>query len=269
MRVKVSVLGAFEFAAADGSRPVLSGGAQRLLAYLALQEEPVGRRTAAGSLWPDAGDEHASSSLRAALSRLDAGARDAVAIENGTLGLTPDVAVDFRASQEVARRLLADDDHSTDVARDPTSTISALTRDVLPDWYDEWVVPDAEQWRQLRVPALEALSDRLATAGRFARAMSAAISAVHVEPLREQATAAVVRVYLAEGNRAAALSEFRRYRALVQRELGVEPSDELYELVGVAPAATRRRGDGHRATEKWDEVRHVREHVSDMNRRGR
>ena len=74
-------------------------------------------------------------------------------------------------------------------------------------------------------------------------------------------------MHLAEGNRAEALREFRRYRALVQRELGVEPSDELYELVGVAPAATRRRGDGHPRVTKWDEIREVRASMANVNAR--
>ncbi|HEX4492881.1 MAG TPA: BTAD domain-containing putative transcriptional regulator [Acidimicrobiia bacterium] len=261
MPMQVSVLGGFDFAVADGSRPPLAAGARRLLAYLALRVEPVSRRTAAGSLWPDADDERAAASLRTALSRLDSGARDALAVEHGTLGLASDVVVDFRASQSLARRLLADDERATDL--DPDA-VAALSCDVLPDWYDEWVVPDAEEWRQLRVAALEALAARLLATGRFAHAMLAAVSAVHVEPLRERANATVIRVHLAEGNRADALCEFRRYRALVQRELGVEPTDTLYELVGVSPAATRRRGDGHVPTPKWDEVRDVHARVADL-----
>jgi DNA-binding SARP family transcriptional activator len=262
--VQVSVLGAFDFAAADGSRPVLSSGAQRLLAYLALHGGAVARRTAASALWPEASDDRASSSLRAALSRLDAGARDAVARNAGTLALAHPVAVDVDESRELARHLLDDDTHAVDAAPD---TLAALTRDVLPDWYDEWVVPDAAEWRQLRVAALEALSGRLADAGRDAHAMSAALAAVHAEPLRERATAAVIRVHLAEGNRAEALSEFRRYRARLQRELGVEPTDELYALIGVSPAATRRRGDGHPAIAKWTEVRAVRDRMADVKGR--
>ena len=262
MRVQVSVLGAFDFAAADGSRPALAPGAQRLLAYLALRDDIVGRPTAAASLWPDASDERASSSLRAALSRLDAGTRDAVAVEHGTLGLAPAVAVDLRDSHDLAQRLLDDDGRA---GVDPHA-MAALTRDVLPDWYDDWIAPDAHEWRRLRVAALEALSQRLVIEGRFAHAMLAAVSAVRVEPLRELAIAAVIRVHLAEGNRAEALCEFRRYRALVQRELGVEPTDELYELVGIAPAATRRRGDGHAAVPKWDEVRDVRTSMARLRR---
>jgi len=253
--VQVSVLGSFDFAAADGRRPVLSIGAQRLIAFLALRGDAVSRATAAGSLWPEVSDDHASSSLRAALSRLDATTRDALAMRASTLRLADDVTVDIARSQDLAHRVL-DADAVPDAEAAPAAAISVLTRDVLPDWYDEWVIPEADEWRRLRVAALEALSTRLAAAGKFAHAMSAALAAVRVDPLREDAVAALIRVHLAEGNRADALFEFRRYRARMLRELGVEPTDALYALVGVAPAATARRSEPR--PDKWSEVERVR-----------
>jgi DNA-binding SARP family transcriptional activator len=253
--LQISVLGSFGFSAADGSRPALSGGSQRLLAFLALRTGAVTRGTAAGSLWPAASGDHAGSSLRSALSRLDTTTRDAVAVTDIDLRLADDVNVDIRDSQGLARRLL-----EPEVA--PTGNelgapaISALSRDLLPDWYDDWVVPEAEEWRQLRLHALEALSQRLTTAGRFAQAMGAALAAVRVEPLRESATAAVIRVHLLEGNQADAMREFRRYRALLQRELRVEPTTSLFELVGVAPSRERRAVPVDRP--KWAEARAAR-----------
>ena len=258
----VSVLGSFGFAAADGSRPVLSGGSQRLLAFLALHDAPVPRSAAAGSLWPDASGEHASSSLRSALTRLGATTRDAVAVTDIDLRLADDVAVDIRRSQGFARRLLEPDvepDVEPAVTELGAKAITALSRDLLPDWYDDWVVPEAEGWRQLRLHALEALSDKLTIVGRHAHAMGAALAAVRVEPLRESATAAVIRVHLAEGNQADALREFRRYRSLLQRELGVEPTTNLFALVGVAPMASRRSIDLRENRDKWSEIRVARQ----------
>ena len=88
--------------------------------------------------------------------------------------------------------------------------------------------------------------------------MGAALSAVQAEPLRERANAAVIRVHLAEGNQADARREFRRYRALLQRELGVEPTVGLFELVGVAPMASRRGADTRVDRAKWAAVRVAR-----------
>jgi DNA-binding SARP family transcriptional activator len=67
-----------------------------------------------------------------------------------------------------------------------------------------------------------------------------------------------MRVHLAEGNQADAVREFRRYRALLQRELGVEPSPALFELVGVATGASRRGVDARVDGAKWADVRVAR-----------
>ena len=255
--LNVSVLGTFGFSAADGSRPALSGGSQRLLAYLALRSESVARTSAAAALWPDATDDRACSSLRSALARLGSTTKDAIAVTDGDLKLADDVQVDIRASQGVARSLL-DPDVAPTVSKLGATAITVLSRDLLPDWYDDWVVPEAEEWRQLRLHALESLSDLLTIEERYAHAMGAALAALRVEPLRESANAAVIRVHLAEGNQADALRDFRRYRALLQRELGVEPTPDLFELVGVAPSASRRGADVRVDGAKWAEVRVAR-----------
>jgi DNA-binding SARP family transcriptional activator len=255
--LNVSVLGTFGFSAADGSRPSLSGGSQRLLAYLALRTDSVTRASTAASLWPEATEDRACSSLRSALTRMGSTTRDAVAATDGELKLADDVRVDIRASQGVARSLL-DPDVAPTVSKLGATAITVLSRDLLPDWYDDWVVPEAEEWRQLRLHALESLSDLLTIEGRFAHAMGAALAAMRVEPLRESATAAVIRVHLAEGNQADALREFRRYRALLQRELGVEPTPDLFALVGVAPSASRRGIDARVDGAKWTAVRVAR-----------
>jgi DNA-binding SARP family transcriptional activator len=54
---------------------------------------------------------------------------------------------------------------------------------------------------------------------------------VNAEPLRETAHAALIRVYLAEGNRAEALAAYENYRALLDSELGVEPTSLIQALL--------------------------------------
>lgn len=92
----------------------------------------------------------------------------------------------------------------------------------------------AEAWRQFRLHALEALSARLSGEDCHARAVSAALTAVAADPLRESARSVLIRAHLAESNRSEALREFETYRQLLRRALGVEPTARLHGLVGAA-----------------------------------
>ena len=109
--------------------------------------------------------------------------------------------------------------------------VAALSDDLLPGWYDDWAVIAAEDWRQLRLHALEAVAARLTAADRLAEAAAAALAAVRAEPLRESARAALIRVHMAEGNQSDALGEFERYRVLLRAELGLEPTARLRRIL--------------------------------------
>ena len=116
---------------------------QRLLAFLALHDRIVERAALAGALWPEASEPRAYSSLRAALSRLQSTARMALAASQFELGLAEGVTVDIHHAKALARRLL-----NPAVPPVPgdlgTSAVVALSADLLPDWYDDWVLVEAE-----------------------------------------------------------------------------------------------------------------------------
>jgi DNA-binding SARP family transcriptional activator len=225
----IAVLGGFALFCGAGTLRI-PRASQRLLAFLALHGGLVERAAVAGILWPDASERHAYSNLRSALARLESRARKALAATKLELGLAEGVAVDIRHSQGLARRLL-----NPAVTPDPSdlgmAAVAALSADLLPDWYDDWVLIRAEDWRQLRLHALEALASRLTAAGRWGEAAVAASAAVQAEPLRESAHAALIQVHLAEGNQSEAVREFARYRALLHTELGLEPTRRLRQLV--------------------------------------
>src|SRR5262249_38309082 len=86
MRTRLALLGGFSLSR-GGEELRLPGSAQRLVAFLALQERPVPRRRIAFTLWPDASERHANGSLRAALFRLRSGCRDGILAEGIDLGL--------------------------------------------------------------------------------------------------------------------------------------------------------------------------------------
>ena len=106
-----------------------------------------------------------------------------------------------------------------------------LLAELLPGWYDEWVLLERERHRQIRLHALEQLCERLTAEGRYGAAVLAGLAAVAIEPLRESAERTLMRTYLAEGNPGEAIRRHERYRRLVSRELGVGPSPLMRSLV--------------------------------------
>jgi DNA-binding SARP family transcriptional activator len=107
---------------------------------------------------------------------------------------------------------------------------------------------ERERIRQRILHALEALSGRLADAGRFADAVEAAMLAISAEPLRETAQRALMQAHVAEGNLGEARRSYLAYRDLVRQELGVDPSSDLSIVLsaheirrsGISPGLSRR-----------------------------
>lgn len=244
--IEISMLGAFALKVGGKAIQDLSVGSQRLLVFLALHDRAITRTAVAGTMWPDATEERAGISLRSALSRLDPATRDLILTASAGLGLAETVAVDLRDAQALAHRLLQPG-ASVLPADLSAEAVAALSKELLPDWYDDWVVAEAEDWRQLRMSALEALAQVLIENGRLAEAASAARSAMKVEPLRESAHASLIRVHTAEGNQTEALRVYDRYCELLMSALGLEPTQHLTALVagirgGGQPSRSSREG---------------------------
>ncbi|WP_067183590.1 AfsR/SARP family transcriptional regulator [Microtetraspora niveoalba] len=234
--LRITLLGGFRLLA-GGDQVAVSGGAERLLSFIALCGRSVPRALMAGTLWPDAPDRRAHASLRSALARLDGVGRRILDIGATDVRLSPAARVDIDEARALARRIL---DRATPTGeRDLSpSAVGTLSADLLPGWYDDWVIPEAEEWHRLRVHALEALVEDFVAAGRFAEAVSAACLAVRAEPLRESAHAALIRAHLAEGNQAEALRDYERCAGLLHAELSIPPSPRLRALVAGLRRAT-------------------------------
>jgi DNA-binding SARP family transcriptional activator len=212
----------------------LPHGVQRLVAHLCLSLRPA-RNAAAGHLWPDVPEAQAHGSLRSALWRLNKVAPGLIEVSGSALRLAAGVRVDVRELNDWAQRAIAPPVGADDVAVPD----AALLGDLLPGWYDEWVLLERERLRQLRMQALEAVAARLAFLGRHCEALEAAYAAVRAEPLRESAHRTVVRVHLAQGNLAEALRAYDFFRTLVHEELGVPPTEQMSRLVQHIPRLRR------------------------------
>lgn len=217
----------------NGSRLEVPDGSKRLLVFVALGAGRVDRRFAAGSLWPVGNDDRAGGNLRSALWRLRCAGIDLLESDKRGLRLRPGTVVDVSLVCDWATRLM---DGSATQADLCVANWRNDALELLPGWYDDWVIFERERIRQQLLHALEILSRRLVAEGRCAEAVEIAISAVSADPLRESAHRVLIEAYLAEGNLAEVRRAYDRYRAIVRRELGVEPGLELTSLVRVGTA---------------------------------
>jgi DNA-binding SARP family transcriptional activator len=211
----------------NGARLEVPDGSKSLLVFIALSTGKVDRRVAAGSLWPLGDEDRAGGNLRSALWRLKCAGIDLLQSDKRSLMLRPGTVVDASIVCEWAARLV---DGSASQADLRAVNWRSDAMDLLPGWYDDWIIFERERIRQRLLHALEILSRRLVTAGRYAEGIEAALSAVSADPLRESASRVLIEAHLAEGNLVEARRAYQRYRDIVRRELGVEPGPELTRL---------------------------------------
>ena len=209
---------------------ILPATAQRLVALLALRDRPLSRTYAAGVLWSDCSAERSLADLRTALWRANHAHAPIIASAGLYISLRKEVQVDVRALMAFGRAA-ADVAATSATAELAGISWQELAHDLLPGWYDDWLVDDRERIRQLRLHALESMTEQLSRLGRHVAAVQAALAAVTLEPLRETAHAALIRAHLAEGNRWEALRQFRRCQDLLAAGLSVEPSEEIRQLI--------------------------------------
>jgi len=235
--IGIDLLGGFDLKN-DKTSVAVSSGSERLLAFLALHCPTfVPRALVAGTLWPETPEYRAYANLRSALRRMKDAGRCAVEAGPSEMRLAGHVVVDIHRARSLARLVINASVPSEGV--DFSSTIETLSADLLPGWYDDWALRDAEDWRQLRLHALETLARDFVAAQRFAEAVTAASAAVRADPLRESSQASLIRAHLAEDNQSEALRVFERYQRRLADELGLRPTPRLRRLMtGLCGAIT-------------------------------
>jgi DNA-binding SARP family transcriptional activator len=223
-----------------GSFLIASGGvriarpAQRLLALLALHERPLTRDFVAFTLWPETTEERAAASLRTAVWSLRGLPIELVVATTDTVALASTTSVDYHRLRAQARSLAAG------LPTVDVSLLGSFGRDLLCDWYDDWVVDAREQWRVLRLDALDAIARRALADGCIPSALEACVAASAADPLRETTRHLLIEAHLAQGNRAHAVRVYRDLTRSLRDELGVPPSlalDALMTSAGLLGAA--------------------------------
>jgi len=237
--------------------------AQALLLYLAVEGGMHPRSKLAAFLWPDSEPPVARKALRNAIALLRGLLADALPTphthllsQHELLGLDPqaplelDLAVVQQAYQEAQRlstlpaepqraSLVTTLQHALSLVRGPFLDGFWLGEEAP---FDEWVGMQQHQW-QVR---LQLLCDRLSSwqeaAGESEQARATLTRWLALDPLSEEASRRLMRVYVTQGDPSAALQVYATLRARLAEELRVQPSADTVALAERIRATQARRG---------------------------
>jgi DNA-binding SARP family transcriptional activator len=233
-RLTLTLLGGFQ-ARIDPAQPlaIKQKKWQALLAVLAMRPGHEHQRAAlVGLLWADSPEDHARHSLRQTLHglrRLLAPVTPAPLVLQADSVMLDPAAVDVDV---VAFERCARDGDSEALERATALYTGDLLRGlaVEQEAFEDWLRSERERLHEL---ALEACAKLLAHQMRDARAdpaVQTALRLLTLDPLQEVTHRALMRLYLRQGRRAAALRQYQVCVDVLQRELGVEPEAATREM---------------------------------------
>jgi WD40 repeat protein/class 3 adenylate cyclase len=228
--LQIRLLGQFDVRL-DGKRIVISSRAgQSLLAYLVMTAgTPHRREKLAGTLWPDSSEENARKNLRQELWRI----RKAIPAQN-----LPE-ADDYLIADEYTLTFNRGADYWLDVSilenSDPdiqslTSGLSLYQGELLPGFYDDWVVLERERLQTLFETKMEKLVEKLVESERWAAVQEQCERWLALGFVSEAAYRALMLSHNARGDMAKVSAIYQRCVEDLRDHFGVEPSAETHAL---------------------------------------
>lgn len=198
----------------------------------------------ATALWPESSTGSAAALrqalwlVRQALAAAGVDPNDLLDVEGDTLGLRPDA--DLRLDVTRFERWAAPGRH-----HDPEAAVRIYRGDLAEGLAHECFATERERLSDAFEDALALVARARVAAGDFAGARAAAERLVARDPLREEGHAVLIEVHAATGTRSQVVRQYRRLRAVLRRELDVDPlpeTDAVYRrALGQTVEASRRR----------------------------
>lgn len=225
---RIRMLGRFDARLGDVDVAALgSERVQALLAFLVLHRDTaLPRATVAFALWPDSDEAQARTNLRHVLHVLRRGVPGVqryVEITPRTVRWRPDAPLRLDVADVDERLSVRAGDPARRVAlREATELYRG---DLLEGWTAQWLQEERDRLFHGQVAALAELAALAEAGGDPAEALDAAERLLRVDPLREDGHRLLMRVHAATGDRAAAVRAYHRTATVLERELGVQPSE--------------------------------------------
>jgi WD40 repeat protein/DNA-binding SARP family transcriptional activator len=227
----VRLLGRFSLEVAGQAIDLPSRGAQALVAYLALSPGVAHRREhLAALLWPDSTEANSRNNLRVALWR----ARKSIeAPPAGLFGRfhTSEIEIALRlAAGDVVDAAAFDGSAAAKTSEELIATASAYGGELLPGFYDDWVVLERQRLQAAFETRMSLLLDRLAVEERWGEIGLWGERWIALGQTPEPAYRALMIAHAAAGDRSRVAATYRRCVSALKADLGVEPSEETIAL---------------------------------------
>lgn len=227
--LQIRLLGQFDVRV-EGQRVVIpSRAGQSLFAYLVYTAGTLHRREKlAGLLWSETSDEQARRYLRNELWRV-----------RKVIQRQPDQSEDYLIVDEYAIGFNPRADYWLDAAvlqasaDDPDALLSNLALyqgELLPGFYEEWVLLERERLRAFFEHRMQSVIARLVEEQRWRAVLEWSEKWIALGQTPEAAFRALMTAFAATGNRAQVTATYVRCREALTQELGVEPANETTEL---------------------------------------
>ncbi|MGE5072878.1 MAG: protein kinase domain-containing protein, partial [Anaerolineae bacterium] len=197
---------------------------QSLFAYLLLNAGTACRREQlCGILWPEAPEANARNSLRQALWRLNQALEQA----HGYL-LADEFAVTFDPAADYWLDVAVLDHKGIDSGPldDLSAALALYEGDLLPGFYEDWVLLERERLQAVFEQKMKVLLDRLMGQERWAEVVDWGERWIALGHVPEPAYRALMHAHAAFGDVSGVAAVYRRCADALRRELGVEPSGQ-------------------------------------------
>jgi TolB-like protein/DNA-binding SARP family transcriptional activator len=223
-QLRVRMLGGFELASADGADLTPPGRKLRALVALLALAPAAGwsREQLTALLWGDRGEEQARGSLRQGLAELRRILGVSALLTDREVAALDPVVVSVDAVEFAQLAAAGQLEQAAALYRG-----ELLEGVSLPDsGFADWLLVERTRRHDLAISVLARLLDTqsgdvaIATAERLLR----------LDPTREETHRALMRLYVAQGDRWRALRQYQTSRDILQRHLDVEPDPETERL---------------------------------------
>ena len=209
---------------------------QDLLAYLIHKGEPVDRERIQEDLWPDMDAENAANIFHVTLHRLrkllsKAGCPDILCYSGKRYSLRPDsVCRDTQQFEELAATGLRKETSPEEREACLEQAVALYRGDYLAALDYCWLLHSREKLKRLYAEIRMSLARHYLELRSYGQAITHLQIVAEEDPFAEETHALLMKAYAGQGSRTAAIRQYQKAEAILQKELGLRPSTHLHDL---------------------------------------